>query len=254
MYIDINCDMGESTAENIVGDDAAIMPCISSANIACGFHGGSPAVMCETILLARRHGVAVGAHPAFPDLEGFGRREMDLAARDVHSIVLYQVGAMKTMAETLGASLHHVKPHGALYNMAARSSELSEAIVRAVLDVDPALILYALAGSQTVQVARSMGLACAEEVFADRSYEPDGSLTPRSRPGALLPDAASALQQVLAIVRTGSVTATDGRNVPVRTDTICIHGDGPHAVEIASAIRDGLTAAGITIQSFTVPA
>jgi UPF0271 protein len=210
--------------------------------------------MRDTILLARRHGVAVGAHPAFPDLEGFGRREMDLPPSDVHSIVLYQVGAMKTMADTLGANLHHVKPHGALYNMAARSTELSEAIVRAVIDVDPTLILYALAGSLTVQVARNMGLACAEEVFADRGYEPDGSLTPRSRPGALLPDAASALQQVLSMVRTGMVTATDGRNVAVRPDTICIHGDGTHAVEIARVIRDGLADAGITIQPFTVPA
>jgi UPF0271 protein len=179
---------------------------------------------------------------------------MDLPPRDVHALVGYQVGAMKTMTELLGATLHHVKPHGALYNMAARSADLSEAIAQAVIDVDPTLILYALSGSATVQVARRMGLACAEEVFADRGYESDGSLTPRSRPGALLPDAASALRQVLGMVRDGKVTATDGRTVALKADTICIHGDGDHAVAIARALRDGLAAEGITVQPHIVPA
>ncbi len=254
MHIDINCDMGESTADRIIGQDAAIMPFISSANIACGFHGGSPKVMRGTILLAMQHGVAIGAHPSFPDLEGFGRREMDLPADEVHDIVLYQVGAMKAMTETLGAGLHHVKPHGALYNMAARSVELSEAIVRAVRSIDPELILYALSGSITVQVARAHGLACAEEVFADRGYEADGSLTPRAKPGALLPGADAALRQVLGMVKEGKVTSTDDRIVMLKADTICIHGDGAHAVDIARTLHAGLVAEGITIQPFTATA
>lgn len=254
MTIDINCDMGESTAERIIGQDAAIMPFISSANIACGFHGGTPAVMQETILLALRHGVAIGAHPSFPDLEGFGRREMNLPAPEVHDIVVQQVLTLKRMAEASGAALHHVKPHGALYNMAARSAELSEAIVQAVKSIDPSLLLYALSGSITVRVAREHGLACAEEVFADRGYEADGSLTPRSRPGALLPDADTALHQVLGMVRDGEVTATDSRKVVLNADTICIHGDGAHAVDIAKALHHGLVAAGITIKTHSVPA
>ena len=254
MTIDINCDMGESTADRIIGQDAAIMPFISSANIACGFHGGSPAVMRETLLLAKEHGVAVGAHPSFPDLEGFGRREMNMSAEEIYDIVVYQVGAMKAMTRTLGMRLHHVKPHGALYNMAARSTELSLAIVRAVKDVDPSLILYALAGSITITVAREHGLFCAEEVFADRSYEPDGTLTPRSRPGALLADAEAALRQVLGMVTQGEVTATDGRKVSLRANTVCIHGDGDHATDIARALHAGLTAAGIIIKSHSIPA
>jgi UPF0271 protein len=253
MQIDINCDMGESTTDRIIGDDAAIMPFISSANIACGFHGGSPSVMRDTILLAQQNGVAVGAHPSFPDLEGFGRREMDLPPRDVHAMVVYQVGAMKAMAGALGVRLHHVKPHGALYNMAARSQQLSEAIVQAVLDVDPSLVFYALSGSVTVSVARTRGLNCAEEVFADRGYEADGSLTPRSRAGALLPGADAALRQVLGMVRDGVVTSTDNRKVNLMADTVCIHGDGDHALDIARTLQVGLRSAGITITPYTIP-
>jgi 5-oxoprolinase (ATP-hydrolysing) subunit A len=250
-HIDLNCDMGESTASTIIGNDAGIMPFITSANIACGFHGGSPTVMRDTILLALKHGVAIGAHPSFPDLEGFGRREMNLPPNDIYAMVVYQVGAIKSLTEALGGRLHHVKPHGALYNMAARDSVISEAIVRAIRDIDPGLMVYGLSGATTIDIARQMGQPFAQEVFADRGYESDGKLTPRDRPGALLPDADAALAQSMLMVRKGKVTATDGRSVSLAADTICIHGDGPHALAIAKALHDGLQAAGIILKSFT---
>jgi UPF0271 protein len=253
MHIDINCDMGESHGNRIVGNDAAIMPYISSANIACGFHGGDPVVMRETILLAMKHGVAVGAHPSYPDLEGFGRRDMNLPPSEVHALVQYQVGAIKAMAEACGGRLHHVKAHGALYNAAARDEALSAAIVQAVHEIDPRLILYGLAGSATIRVAQAMGLPVAEEVFADRSYQADGSLTPRSQAGAMLEDAASATAQVLRMVKEGMVTAMNGRSVPLRADTICIHGDGPQAATIAPSLHEALASAGITVKPFIIP-
>ena len=253
MHIDINCDMGESHGEVTIGQDAELMPLISSANIACGFHGGDPVVMRDTILLAMQHGVAIGAHPSYPDLEGFGRRDMKLPPSEVYALVQYQVGAIKTMLETCGGRLHHVKPHGALYNAAARDEVLSTAIVQAIRDIDAGLILYGLAGSATIRAARSSGLPFAEEVFADRSYQSDGSLTPRSLAGALLDSGKAATAQVLQMVTRGMVTSMDERNVPLRADTVCIHGDGPQAVSIAKALRDGLSSAGITVKPFIFP-
>jgi UPF0271 protein len=252
MTIDINCDMGESYGAWTIGNDAAIMPFISSANIACGFHGGDPVVMRDTILLALKHHVAIGAHPSYPDLQGFGRREMKLPPQEVYALVQYQVGALTAMVVSAGGRLHHVKPHGALYNAAAGDSDLSDAIVRAVRDIDPRLIIYGLAGSATVRSARALGQPCAEEAFADRTYRSDGSLTPRTGEGALIGDPEAALQQVLRMARDGQVTSTDDRKVTLHADTICIHGDGLHALDIARSLHAGLTAAGIAIKPFTV--
>jgi UPF0271 protein len=253
MQIDINCDMGEGYGAWTIGNDAALMPYISSANIACGFHAGDPVVMRDTIQLALSHKVAVGAHPSYPDLQGFGRRAMRLSPAEVHALVLYQVGALKTMLEALGGRLHHVKPHGALYNTAAREDAIAEAIARAVRDADPSLILYGLAGSALIHTAQRIGLPCAEEAFADRTYQPDGSLTPRSDPGALVGTATEAAGQVLDLVREGMVTTMDGRKVEVRADTVCIHGDGPRALDIAQTLQRELTASGIIIRPYTLP-
>jgi UPF0271 protein len=251
MQIDINCDMGESHGTTKIGNDAGIMPYISSANIACGFHGGDPVVMRETILLAMKHGVAIGAHPSYPDLEGFGRREMNLTPPEVYALVQYQVGALKAMVEACGGHLHHVKPHGALYNAAARDGVLSRAIIEAVRDISTHLVIYGLAGSETIRVSRDLGQPFAEEVFADRSYRSDGSLTPRAAEGAMLDGAGAATEQVLQMVNRGMVTSTDGRNVAICADTVCIHGDGAHALPIARSLHESLTAAGITLKPFT---
>jgi UPF0271 protein len=242
--IDLNCDMGEG-----MPDDEALMPLISSANIACGGHAGDEATMRYTVGLAMRHGVAVGAHPGFEDRENFGRTEMPLSPDEVYTLVRTQVNALLAVCHALGASLHHVKPHGALYNMAARDVVLSEAIVRAVVNMDPTLVLYGLSGSCLVSEARRLGLRTASEVFADRTYQDDGSLTPRKAPGALIGDEAQSLAQVLRMVRSGSVVSQSGASVPIAADTLCLHGDGAHAVRFAQTIRTTLIHEGIGIQA-----
>jgi len=252
--IDLNSDLGEGFGAWRMGDDEAILDQVSSANIACGFHAGDPAVMHRTVQRAAARGVSIGAHPSLADLQGFGRREMRVTPDEVYDLVLYQIGALQGFCRAAGARLAHVKPHGALYNMAARDVELARAIAHAVRDFDAALVLFGLAGSALVAAGRDAGLRVANEVFADRTYQPDGSLTPRARADALVHDRAAALAQVRAMVFDGEVTATDGTRVPIRADTLCLHGDGPTAVELARALRAALEADGVHIAPVAVAA
>lgn len=245
--IDLNCDMGESFGAYTIGADALVMRSISSANVACGFHGGDPGVMRRTVRLAREAGVAVGAHPGFPDLVGFGRREMRVAPQDVEDMVLYQIGALAAVARAEGVPLQHVKAHGALYNMAARDRALADAIARAVRAFDASLIFFVLPGSELQHAGEAAGLRLAPEGFADRSYEPDGSLTPRSRPGSVIHDPAEVVRRAVRMAMDGIVTATDGSDVPLRVDTICTHGDTPGAHELTRLLRAGLERQGITV-------
>ena len=247
LSIDLNCDMGESLGPWVMGQDEDVLPLISSANIACGFHAGDPSIMRKTVAAAIGNGVAIGAHPGLPDISGFGRRAMDITPQQAYDMVVVQVGAMAATAASQGARLHHVKAHGALYNMAVRDMALARALATAVRDVDSSLVFYALASSDMARVAEEVGLKVAHEVFADRTYQPDGSLTPRSRPDAMIEDSSVSIQQVLRMVKEGKVTAVDGTEVDVRADTLCIHGDQPGAVVFAKAIRQAFTEAGITI-------
>jgi UPF0271 protein len=235
--IDLNCDMGESFGAWKMGDDAAIMPLITSANVAAGFHAGDPATIRDTVHLALEHGVAVGAHPSLPDLAGFGRRAMKVTAREVYDLVLYQGGAVAAFVRAAGATLQHVKPHGALYNMAAKDAALADAIAAAVKDLGDGVRLYGLAGSSMIEAAKRHGVAAVSEVFADRSYQRDGSLTPRDQPGAMLIDERAAVEQALSMVMQGKVRAVDGIDVPVEAGTLCLHGDQPGAVAFARALR-----------------
>ncbi|MBO9353374.1 5-oxoprolinase subunit PxpA [Bordetella petrii] len=247
--IDLNCDMGESYGAWRMGNDEAVLQFVSSANVACGFHGGDPSTMRKTVAAAVARQVAVGAHPSLPDLVGFGRRVMQITPQEAYDMVVVQVGALAAVAATQGTRLHHVKAHGALYNMAAKDMGLAQAICRAVRDVDPGLVLYGLAGSALVQAAQDVGLRAAHEVFADRSYQDDGSLTPRSHPDAMIEDADTAVAQVLRMARDGVVRSVNGRDVPVRADTLCIHGDQPNAPVFARALSDALAAAGIEVRA-----
>ena len=246
--IDLNCDMGESFGRWDVGVDAAVMPWVSSANVACGFHAGDPAVLRRTVDLARRHGVAVGAHPGYPDLQGFGRRALDLSPAEVEDAVLYQIGAVYAFARAAEVELAHVKPHGALYNRAARDPTIAAAIARGVARFDRGLILVALAGSQMVAAGRERGLAVAQEAFADRTYEDDGSLRPRGLAGATLHDPAEILQQAIGVARDRMVVTGSGQRMPVAADTLCLHGDTPAAATLARTLREGLSAAGVEVR------
>ena len=245
--IDINCDMGESYGAWKMGNDAEVMQFITSANIACGFHGGDPATIRQTVKLAVDHGVAIGAHPSLPDLQGFGRRVMKISPQDMYDLVVYQAGAVEAFARAAGARLHHVKCHGALYNMAANDEALSEAMARAVKDLGGSVILYALSGSKSLSIAKTAGVHVAGEVFADRGYADDGTLTPRGKPGAMIEDANVAAERALAMVEKGYVTALSGKPVPVSADTLCLHGDQPGAVAFAKAIRKAFSEHGITV-------
>ena len=237
--IDLNCDMGESYGAWKMGADAEVMPHISSANIACGFHGGDPATIRKTVRLAVDHGVAIGAHPSLPDLAGFGRRAMKISPQEMYDLVIYQAGAVEAFARAAGGRLHHVKCHGALYNMAANDEGLSEAMVRAAKDLG-GVMLYVLSKSKNYEKAKSMGVPVAGEVFADRGYSDDGSLAPRDRPGGMIEDAAQAVKQALAMVEQGYVTSLSGRRVPVAAETLCLHGDQAGAVAFAREIRQAL--------------
>lgn len=247
--LDLNCDMGESYGAWPMGNDAAILPLVSSANIACGFHGGDPGTMRKTVQEALANDVALGAHPSLPDLAGFGRRVMQITPQEAYDMVVYQVGALAGVAASQGARLHHVKAHGALYNMAAKDGALARAICTAVRDVDDELVLYGLAGSLLVSEGQAAGLKVAQEVFADRSYQDDGSLTPRTQPGAMITDADRAVAQVLRMVQEGSVVSVSGKVVPLQADTLCIHGDQPDALLFAGAIRAALQDAGIAVRT-----
>jgi UPF0271 protein len=245
--IDINCDMGESYGAWKMGADAEVMPYISSANVACGFHGGDPATIRQTVRLAVDQGVAVGAHPSLPDLQGFGRRAMKISPQDMYDLVVYQAGAVEAFARAAGAKLHHVKCHGALYNMAAQDEALSEAMARAVRDLGGGVMLYALSNSTMMHVGRKEGVKVAGEVFADRGYSDDGTLSPRGKPGAMIEDAAVAVERALAMIDKGYVTALSGKPVPVSADTLCLHGDQPGAVTFARAIRKAFAERGISV-------
>jgi UPF0271 protein len=245
--IDINCDMGESYGAWKMGADAEVMPYISSANIACGFHGGDPATIRQTVKLAVDAGVAVGAHPSLPDLQGFGRRVMRISPQDMYDLIVYQAGAVEAFARAAGVKLHHVKCHGALYNMAATDEALAEAMVRAVKDLGGGVILYALSNSKMMHVAKGKGVPVAGEVFMDRGYADDGTLWPRGKPGAMIEDANVATERAVAMIEKGYVTALSGKPVPVSADTLCLHGDQPGAVTFAKAIRKAFSERGIAV-------
>ena len=245
--VDLNCDMGESFGAWQLGDDEELLRHVSSANIACGFHAGDPSVARRTLRAAAARGVAVGAHPGLPDLAGFGRRNMDVAPEAVYDFVAYQVGALLGLARTVRVPLAHVKAHGALYNMAVTNAALASAIARAVHDVDDDLIFFGLPGSALLTEAERIGLRTASEVFADRGYEPDGSLTPRGTPGAFVHDPEHAARRAVRMVLEHAVEARDGTTIDVRADTICVHGDGPNAAQIARLLRQRLEEAGVRI-------
>lgn len=245
MSIDLNCDMGEGA-----DSDARIMPLVTSANVACGFHASDPATIRRTVRLAREHGVAVGAHPSYADREGFGRRPLDVLPEQVKDDVTYQVGALWAFCRSEGIRLTHVKPHGALYNAAALDPALARAICEAVRAIDPLLVLVCLARSPMAELARKLGLACAEEAFADRAYTSAGTLVPRSSPGAVIHDPGEVADRVVRMVREKRVEAVDGAFVPIDAQTICVHGDTPGAEGLAAAIRRRLAAEGIAVRAF----
>lgn len=249
LTLDLNCDMGESFGAWKMGNDAEIMPYISSANIACGYHGGDAGVMRETVACALEHGVALGAHPGLPDLQGFGRRIMQLSEQEAYDIVVAQIGTLAGVAASQGARLNHVKAHGMLYNMAIKDRALARGIARAVHDVDKTLIFFGLPGSTLVEEGQALGLKTAGEVFGDRSYQPDGSLTPRSMPGAMITDVEKSIEQVLRMVTEGVVIAQDGTRVSVKADTLCLHGDQPDAVQFAKAVRAALKQNNIDVKA-----
>jgi len=245
--IDLNCDMGESFGAYKLGFDEEIIKYVSSANIACGFHAGDPVVMQRTIRLAKTYGVKVGAHPGYPDLLGFGRRNMAVAATDVKGYLIYQIGALQAFARVEGLELQHVKPHGALYNMAVKDPKLAQAIAEAVRSLDKGLILVVLAGSAWVNIAKEQGLRVAGEAFADRAYSADGSLVPRSQPGAVIKDKKEVAERVIGMIEEGRVKAITGEDVIIKADTICLHGDSPGALELAIHLRSALGDRGIKV-------
>lgn len=247
MQIDLNADLGESFGRWTLGNDAEMMQSISSANVACGFHAGDPGVMRETVRLAKAHGVAVGAHPGFPDLVGFGRRNMAATPREVEDFVIYQVGALAGIAAAEGVRLQHVKAHGALYNMAVRDRALADAIARAVAAIDKSLILLGLPKSELLRAAQAAGLPVAAEGFADRSYEPDGSLTPRDREGAVIHDPSAVVRRAVRMARDEVVTATNGEDIQMYVRTICTHGDTPGSHELTRLLRAGLERDGVKV-------
>lgn len=247
--IDLNCDMGESYGAWPMGNDAALMPYITSANIACGFHAGDPMIMLGTVRLARSFGVAIGAHPGYPDLQGFGRRTLPMSPTEVFAMVTYQVGALLAIARTEGATVRHVKPHGALYNAAARDRALADAIAQAVAKIDAQLLLYGLSGSALIAAGKAAGLRTCSEVFADRTYQSDGSLTPRTQPNALINEIETAVAQALQMTEQQNVTSVDGKIVNLVSETVCLHGDGAHAVEFARSIQGAFRQKGIVMRA-----
>lgn len=247
--VDLNCDMGESFGAYIIGQDEKVMQTITSANIACGYHAGDPTVMAKTILMALEHGVGIGAHPGYPDLVGFGRRPMKIPAHEVHAMVMYQVSALQGMTQALGGRLQHVKPHGALFNTASQDPVIAKAIAEAVYDVAPDAILFGLAGMELIKAGQELGLKTAQEVFADRTYQSDGCLTPRSDHGALIHDVDLAIAQVVGMVREGKVTSLAGHEIHIQADTICVHGDHPSALLFLQKLRGALQTASIDMEA-----
>lgn len=249
MTVDLNSDLGESFGPWPMGQDTELMPSLTSANVACGFHAGDPSAMRATVALAKQHGVAVGAHPGFPDLVGFGRREMKVSATEVEDFVLYQVAALAGIAAAQGVRLQHVKAHGALYNMACIDRSLADAIARAVSAFDRGLILFGLPNSELLRAGDAAGLRVAAEAFADRAYEPDGSLASRRKPGSVIHDPEVVVARAVRMVKEHQVVAVDGSPIRLEPDTICVHGDTEGAARLASQIRRGLEHAGVHVRS-----
>jgi UPF0271 protein len=251
LRVDLNADIGESFGVYRMGNDEMLMRSITSGSVACGFHAGDPSVMRQTVRLAARAGVAVGAHPSFPDLVGFGRRDLQAEPQEIFDFVLYQIGALSGVARAEGVRLQHVKPHGALYSMSARRKDIAEAIARAVASFDDTLLLVGLPESELIAAGSRLGLRVAREAFADRSYEPDGTLTPRHLADSVLSEPGRAVERAVRMIRDRKVVARDGSSIPIQADTICVHGDTPDAAGLAAAVRLGLERAGITVASLT---
>jgi len=250
-YLNLNADLGESFGPWRMGSDGAMLGIVNSANVACGYHAGDPVVMLKTVALARDNGVSVGAHPGFPDLQGFGRRRMDLPGDELEAMLIYQIGALDACARAQGLRVTHVKPHGALSNLACADRKVADVVARAVKRLDPTLILLAPAASQMILAGREQGLPIVEEIFADRAYLDDGNLVPRSQPGAMIHGAEASLRHVMRMVEDQALVSITGKRIPVNPQSICVHGDNAEAVATAQALRDGLQEAGYTLA--TIP-
>ncbi len=240
LRVDLNCDLGESFGNYKLGLDEEVIKFISSANVACGFHASDPLVMAKTVKIAKDAGVAVGAHPGFPDLTGFGRRNMNVLPAELKAMVQYQIGALKAFCDSNKIKMQHVKPHGAMYNMAAKDEKLAIAIAEGIAEVDDSLILLGLSGSEMLKAAEKMGLKSKKEVFADRAYEEDGTLVARTKPGSMITDENLAIERVLQMIKKGSVKAVTGKEIPIEADSICVHGDSPKALDFVKKIRAAL--------------
>ncbi len=248
--IDLNSDLGESFGQWSMGDDAAMLDIVSSANVACGFHAGDPAGILRTLKAAAAKGVTIGAHVAYPDLVGFGRRNMDIASDELSADVIYQIGALQALATAAGTTVRYVKPHGALYNTIAHDTRQALAVIEAIRAVDARLVLVALAGSPLIELARREGLTCIAEAFADRAYTPQGTLVSRREPGAVLHDAEQVARRMLRLVQSGEVEAIDGSITRIEADSICVHGDSPGAIQMAREVRQLLEQSGVSLQAF----
>lgn len=245
--IDLNCDLGESFGAYTLGMDKEVLKYISSANIACGWHAGDSVVMEKTVKLAKENGVGIGAHPGYPDLIGFGRRELNATPAEVKTYIKYQIGALQAFAQSENVCLTHVKPHGALYNTAAKNYKIALAIAEGIKEVDPTLIFMGLANSEMIKAGKDIGLKVANEVFADRAYNSDGTLVARSLPGAVIHDKDEAIKRIIKMVKEGKVTAITGEEIDITVDSICIHGDNPEAVEFAKSINSALSKESVSI-------
>ena len=249
--LNLNSDLGESFGAWVMAGDAAMLGIVNSANVACGYHAGDPLVMIQTVERAKKNGVSIGAHPSFPDLQGFGRRRMDIPGPELEAMLIYQIGALDACARAQGSKVTHVKPHGALSNIASADRKVADAVARAVHRLDPSLILLAPAASQMALAGKEIGLKIVEEIFADRAYLDDGNLVPRSQPGAMIHGAEASLAHVLRMGEESALISINGKRIPVNPQSICVHGDNAEAVTVAQAIRDGLTKAGYTL--VTIP-
>jgi len=250
-FVDLNSDVGESFGAYKIGLDEQVLSYVSSANIACGWHAGDPMVMRDTVKASLKYGVGIGAHPGFFDVMGFGRRNMTLSADEMKQYTIYQLGALYGFVKAAGAKMQHVKPHGAMYNMAAKDAKLARAIIDGIWEVDKELIVLGLAGSELIRAAKEKGLKAANEVFADRAYNSDGTLVSRSLPGAMIHDKDIAISRVIRMVKEGKVTAINGEDIGINVDSICVHGDNPEAVLFVQTINEELSKAGVEIKSLS---
>lgn len=247
LKVDLNCDLGESFGNYTLGLDGEVIKFVSSANVACGFHASDPLVMQKTVKMAKAAGVAVGAHPGYPDLVGFGRRNLNVQPAELKAMVQYQIGALKAFCQAEKIGLQHVKPHGAMYNMAAKDEKLAFAIAEGIAEIDPSLILLGLSGSEMLKAAEKLGLKAKKEVFADRAYEEDGTLVARTKPGAMILNEDEAIERVLGMVKFGKVKAVTGREIGIEADSVCVHGDSPKALEFVKKINAALSGEGICV-------